>query len=104
VAKLGAAPGAPDLLSLDRAFANLEWLRIVRGELALAELTLEKPVFSLVRAPDGYIELPAPPPAASPSRRRRPMRSRRNRCRSRSIRSRSATPSCTSSTARADPT
>jgi hypothetical protein len=66
VSPLGAAPDARDLLSLGRAFANLEWLRLVRGELALAELTLDAPVLALVRAPDGYIELPVLPPSSEP--------------------------------------
>jgi hypothetical protein len=67
VAPLGAPPGSHELFSLGRAYVNLEWLRLLRGEVALAELTLEKPVLSLVRAPDGYIELPALPPPSEPA-------------------------------------
>jgi hypothetical protein len=62
--RAGAAP--PDLLDLGRLFANLEWLRLLRGEVEVAELALEKPVLSLVRAADGYIELPALPPSTEP--------------------------------------
>jgi hypothetical protein len=62
--RAGAAP--PDLLDLGRLFVNLEWLRLLRGEVEVAELTLEKPVLSLVRAADGYIELPALPPSTEP--------------------------------------
>ncbi len=66
VAPLASAAGTPQLLDLGRAFANLEWLSLARGELELAELSLEKPVLALVRAPDGYIELPALPPPSGP--------------------------------------
>ena len=34
----------------------------------MAELALEKPVLSLVRAADGYIELPALPPSTEPKK------------------------------------
>ena len=61
--KDGAAP-AHDLFSLGRGFVNLEWLRLLRGELMLADATFEQPVLSLVRARDGYIELPALPAGA----------------------------------------
>jgi hypothetical protein len=61
----GESAGA-ELLSLGRAFANLEWLRLLRGEVEVAELALEQPALSLVRAPDGYIELPALPPSTAP--------------------------------------
>lgn len=57
---------APDLLRLGRAFVNLEWLSLLRRELEVAELVLEQPALSLVRAADGYIELPALPPSTEP--------------------------------------
>jgi hypothetical protein len=63
-----AAPGtAPDLLSLGRLFVNLEWLRLLRGVVEIAELQIEQPALSLVRAADGYIELPALPPSGEPA-------------------------------------
>ena len=63
-----AAPGtAPDLLSLGRLFVNLEWLRLLRGVVEIAELQIEQPALSLVRAADGYIELPALPPSSEPA-------------------------------------
>jgi hypothetical protein len=55
-----AGTGAPELFSLGRAFVNLEWLRLLRGEVEVAELVLEQPSLALLRAADGYIELPAP--------------------------------------------
>ena len=61
-----AGPAAPDLLALGRLFVNLEWLRLLRGEVELTELVLEKPALTLVRAADGYIELPALPPSTAP--------------------------------------
>src|SRR2546427_3327013 len=68
VAPLADASGkpAPELLGLGRAFMNLEWLSLLRGELEIAELSLEKPVLALVRAPDGTIALPALPPSGAP--------------------------------------
>jgi hypothetical protein len=66
VAPLAAPADQPDLLDLGRAFVNLEWLSLLRGELEIAELTLDQPVLGLVRAPDGTIALPAPPPSAEP--------------------------------------
>jgi hypothetical protein len=60
----GAA--APDLLALGRAFVNVEWLRLLSGELEVAELVLEKPALALVRGADGVIELPALPPSTGP--------------------------------------
>lgn len=62
--RAGAAP--PDLLGLGRLFVDLEWPRLLRGELEIEELVLEKPVVSLIRAADGYIELPALPPSTEP--------------------------------------
>jgi hypothetical protein len=67
VAPLAAPSAAPDLLSLGRLFVNLEWLRLLRGEVEVAELQIEKPALSLVRAADGYIELPALPPSTEPA-------------------------------------
>ncbi len=66
LARAGAAPPSRDLLGLGRLFVNVEWLRLLRGELEVAELVLEKPELTLVRAPDGYIELPALPPRTEP--------------------------------------
>ena len=66
VRPLAASPGAPELFSLGRAFVNLEWLRLLRGEVEVAELVLQQPTLSLLRAADGYIELPALPPSAEP--------------------------------------
>ncbi len=57
---------APDLLNLGRLFVNLEWLRLLRGEVEVAELLIEKPELALVRASDGYIELPALPVSTEP--------------------------------------
>jgi hypothetical protein len=65
-AKTSAGAAAPRLLGLGRLFVNLEWLRLLRGEVEVAELLLEKPELALVRAADGYIELPALPPSAEP--------------------------------------
>jgi len=61
-----AGAAAPELLGLGRLFVNLEWLRLLRGEVEIAELVLEQPALSLVRAADGYIELPALPPSTAP--------------------------------------
>ncbi len=61
---LRVAPAAAperDLLSLGSAFVNVDWLGLLRGQLEVAELRLEKPVLSLVRAPDGTLELPPLP-------------------------------------------
>jgi hypothetical protein len=68
LATTSAGVSAPDLLRLGRLFVNLEWLRLLRGEVEVAELALEKPALSLVRAADGYIELPALPPSTAPKR------------------------------------
>jgi outer membrane protein OmpA-like peptidoglycan-associated protein len=69
LATTSAGAAAPDLLGLGRLFVNVEWLRLLRGELEVAELLLEKPVLSLVRAADGYIELPALPPSTEPKQK-----------------------------------
>jgi hypothetical protein len=69
LAPTSAGAAAPDLLRLGRLFVNLEWLRLLRGELEVAELAIEKPALSLVRAADGYIELPALPPSTEPKPR-----------------------------------
>jgi len=64
-AKPGTAKG-PDLLRLGRLFSNLEWSALLKGELRIAELVLEGPELRLVRAADGYIELPALPTSSEP--------------------------------------
>jgi hypothetical protein len=66
LAPTSAGAAAPELLGLGRLFVNVEWLRLLRGELEVAELLLEQPALSLVRAADGYIELPALPPSTEP--------------------------------------
>jgi hypothetical protein len=66
LATTSTGASAPDLLRLGRLFVNVEWLRLLRGEVEVAELALEKPALSLVRAADGYIELPALPPSTAP--------------------------------------
>ncbi len=68
VAQLAAAGQAkePDLLRLGRLFTNLEWSGLAKGELRVAELVLEGPDLRLVRAADGYIELPALPASSEP--------------------------------------
>jgi hypothetical protein len=66
LAPTSAGVAAPPLLGLGRLFVNLEWLRLLRGEVEVAELLLEKPELALVRAADGYIELPALPPSSEP--------------------------------------
>ena len=66
LAPTSAGAAAPDLLRLGRLFVNVEWLRLLRRELEVAELVLEKPALSLVRSADGYIELPALPPSTQP--------------------------------------
>ena len=61
---LRVAPAAAperDLLALGSAFVNAEWLGLLRGQLEVAEFRLENPVLSLVRAPDGTLELPPLP-------------------------------------------
>jgi hypothetical protein len=63
----GAGVAAPRLFGLGRLFVNLEWLRLLSGEVEVAELLLEKPELALVRAADGYIELPALPPSTEPT-------------------------------------
>lgn len=68
LAPTSAGATSPDLLGLGRLFVNVEWLRLLRGELEVAELAIEKPVLSLVRAADGYIELPALPPSTEPKK------------------------------------
>ncbi len=65
VASPAAAP-APDLFGLGRLFVNVEWLRLLRGEIEIAELALERPAIALLRAADGYLELPPLPPSAEP--------------------------------------
>jgi hypothetical protein len=54
---------APDLLRLGRLFVDLEWLGLFGGTIEVADLELEKPELALVRAEDGYLELPALPPS-----------------------------------------
>jgi hypothetical protein len=66
LAPTSAGAEAPRLLGLGRLFVDLEWLRLLRGEVEVAELLLEKPELALVRAADGYIELPALPPSTEP--------------------------------------
>lgn len=69
LAPTSAGAAAPDLLGLGRLFVNVEWLRLLGGELEVAELLLERPALSLVRAADGYVELPALPPSTEPKRK-----------------------------------
>ncbi len=66
LATTSAGVAAPRLFGLGRLFVNLEWLRLLSGEVEVAELLLEKPELALVRAADGYIELPALPPSSEP--------------------------------------
>ncbi len=54
---------APELLRLGRLFVDFEWLGLLRGKVEIAELLLEQPALVLVRAADGYLELPALPPS-----------------------------------------
>jgi len=65
LAPTSAGAAAPRLLGLGRLFANLEWLRLLAGEVELAELSLERPELALVRAADGTLELPALPPSTA---------------------------------------
>src|SRR5262245_31518679 len=66
--------GAParDLLALGSASINLEWLKLLRGQIDLAELVLEKPVLSLVRNADGTLALPQLPAGDEPEAVREP--------------------------------
>jgi len=66
LAKPGAPPSA-DLLRLGRLFVDLEWGALFHREIRIAELALEAPELRLVRAADGYIELPVLPAAAAPA-------------------------------------
>jgi hypothetical protein len=59
-----AAAPPPDLLALARGFVDVEWTSLLRGELDIAALELDAPTVALLRAPDGYLELPPLPPRA----------------------------------------
>jgi hypothetical protein len=54
---------APDLLRLGRLFVDIEWSGLFGGAIEVAELVLERPELALVRAADGFLELPALPPS-----------------------------------------
>jgi uncharacterized protein involved in outer membrane biogenesis len=66
LAPMSSGVAAPRLFGLGRLFANLEWLRLLSGDVELAELSLDRPDLALVRATDGYIELPELPPSTEP--------------------------------------
>lgn len=52
--------GAEPLLTVDRIRAELSLSRAIRGEIVIKSLTVDRPVLSLVRGPDGSLNLPKP--------------------------------------------
>jgi hypothetical protein len=66
LASTSSGAEAPDLLRLGRLFVDLEWSGLLGGEIEIADLVLDRPELALVRAADGFLELPALPPSTEP--------------------------------------